>query len=66
MNKPQVGDRVTTKCRTIAGVEHGDRGIIKRLSDGGYCVVKWDSDGESTEVLTMSLRPEGTDERAKE
>lgn len=56
-DKPHVGARVSTKRRVIAGVEHSDTGTITRLEDGGYCVVRWDSDGESTSVLMMSLRP---------
>jgi hypothetical protein len=55
--KPHVGARVSTKHRMIDGVVHEDTGIITRLEDGGHCVVKWDSDGESTSVVMMSLRP---------
>lgn len=55
--KPHVGARVSTMRRVIGGAAHSDTGTITRLEDGGYCVVKWDSDGESTSVLMMSLRP---------
>ena len=57
-SRPQVGHRVITKRRVIDGIAREDRGEITRLEDGGYCVVKWDSDGESTSVVMMSLRPE--------
>lgn len=56
-DKPHVGARVSTTRRVIAGVARPDTGTIMRLEDGGYCVVRWDSDGESTSVLMMSLRP---------
>jgi hypothetical protein len=55
---PQVNDRVYTKVRMKVGVKTEDRGIITRLDDGGYCVVRWDSDGEETSVVMMSLLPE--------
>ena len=70
--KPHVGARVSIKRRVIAGVEHSDTGTITRLEDGGYCVVRWDSDGESRSVLMTSLRPladndysEGFDDAAR-
>lgn len=60
MGKPEVGHRVTTKLRIKAGVRIRDAGEIIRIEDGGYCVVRWDSDGESTSVLMMSLGPVST------
>lgn len=56
-DKPHVGARVSTNRRVIAGVPRSDTGTITRLEDGGYCVVKWDSDGEELSALMMSLRP---------
>jgi hypothetical protein len=56
--KPVVDDRVTTHMRMRSGEATTDSGVITRLEDGGYCVVRWDSDGESTSVRMMSLRPE--------
>lgn len=56
-DKPHVGARVSTRHRVIAGAAHNDTGTITRLEDGGYCVVKWDSDGESISVPMMTLRP---------
>lgn len=61
-DKPHVGARVSTRHRVIAGAAHNDTGTITRLEDGGYCVVRWDSDGESTSVLMMSLRPLSPDD----
>lgn len=61
--RPQVNHRVKTKRRMIEGVAHEDRGVIERLEDGGYCVVKWESDGQSTSVMMTSLRHELPHER---
>lgn len=63
-SKPHVGARVSTNRRVIAGVKHSDTGTITRLEDGGYCVVKWDSDGEELSALMMSLRPLNEDSHA--
>lgn len=59
----QVGAKVTTTRRIIAGKRTSDHGVILRLEDGGYCVVQWDSDGVATSVLMMSLRPAPQEKR---
>jgi hypothetical protein len=55
--KPAPGDQVESRRRMKDGVAMFDTGVIIRLSDGGYCVVRWDSDGHEHEVLMNSLRP---------
>lgn len=56
---PQVGDKVQSRSRMKGGRKMTDTGEVTRVSDGGYCVVRWDSDGASHEVPMMSLRLRG-------